>query len=224
MVFRHATPWSWSFYWGAHSFNSLKGLSLIHGSQHGSSWAIAPGSSVLSPGSSVLSSASPCRHRAGIREKNSNLRNFPSRSTRMENDPYHSWKAPCSFRVATGSPILRPASSGCQTPGCTRWLHGRNTVPSRSDTNHFSSVYSRTENLILPRICAKDHSGCLPGVYTVMPETTRMIPEQWSVNVWKPLLSLKDVPQLCLCATWLCKPAGYNNNITIPHVKAVPER
>ena len=63
---------------------SLKGLSHIHGSHHGSSQIIAPGSSVLSP-------ASPCIHRAGIRcgpwrigipgEKI----NFPSRCTRMKN-------------------------------------------------------------------------------------------------------------------------------------------
>ena len=52
----------------------------------------------------------------------------------MKNDPYHSWKAPCSFRVATEyirefrtrrMPVLMRAS---------RWLHGRNTVPSRSGT------------------------------------------------------------------------------------------
>ena len=34
---------------------------------------------------------------------------------------------------------------------------------------------------------------------------------------------LKDVPQLCLCVTWPRWPAGYNNNITILHIKAVPE-
>ena len=60
VVFRRATPRSRSFHWGAHSLNSLKGLSLIHRSQHGPSRVIAPGSSVLSP-------ASPCRHRADIR-------------------------------------------------------------------------------------------------------------------------------------------------------------
>ena len=132
----------------------FKGLSLIHGLQQGPSRIIAPGSSVLSP-------ESPCIHRIGIWcdpwrtgisvIKNSNLHNFPSRSTRMKNDPYHSWKAPCSFCEATGSPVLRPASSGCETPECTRWLHGRNRVPSRSDTDHFSSVYSGTENKFSPR-------------------------------------------------------------------------
>ena len=100
----------------------------------------------------------------------------------MKNDPYHSWKAPCSFRVATGSPVLRPASSGCDTPGCTRCLHGRNTVPSRSDYGSFFIRVLRDRKLISPRICwcAKDHAGCLPGVYTVMPQTTRMIPERWA--------------------------------------------
>ena len=33
----------------------------------------------------------------------------------------------------------------------------------------------------------------------------------------------KDVPQLCLYATWPRRPAGYNNNIKILHMKAVPE-
>ena len=55
----------------------------------------------------------------------------------MKNILYHSWKAPCSFCVATGSPVLRLAFSGCETPGCTRWLHGRNMGPSRGDTDHF---------------------------------------------------------------------------------------
>ena len=37
---------------------------------------------------------------------------------------------------------------------------------------------------------------------------------------------MKDVPrscQLCLCATWPRRPAGYNNNIPVPHVKEVSE-
>ena len=59
----------------------------------------------------------------------------------MKNDPYYSGKTPCSFcSVATGSSVLRPAFSGLETPGCTRKIHGRNTVPSRSDTDNFSSV------------------------------------------------------------------------------------
>ena len=72
--------------------------------------------------------------------------NFLSRSTRMKNDPYHSWKAQCSFRVATEyirefrtrrMPVLIRGSC---------WLLGRNTVPCRSGTDHFSSVYSGMEN------------------------------------------------------------------------------
>ena len=35
--------------------------------------------------------------------------------------------------------------------------------------------------------------------------------------------SFKDGPQLTLCATWPRRPVGYNNNIPIPHIKAVPE-
>ena len=31
----------------------------------------------------------------------------------------------------------------------------------------------------------------------------------------------KDGPQLILCATWPRRPAGYNNSIPIPHIKAV---
>ena len=41
----------------------------------------------------------------------------------MKNNPYHSWKAPCSFRVAA-----------------------EYMVPSRIVTDNFSSVYSGTEN------------------------------------------------------------------------------
>ena len=33
----------------------------------------------------------------------------------------------------------------------------------------------------------------------------------------------KVIPQLCLCATWLRIPAGYNDNITIMHINVVPE-
>ena len=35
--------------------------------------------------------------------------------------------------------------------------------------------------------------------------------------------SIKDGPQLRLCATWPRRPAGYNNSIPIPHIKAVAE-
>ena len=35
--------------------------------------------------------------------------------------------------------------------------------------------------------------------------------------------SIKDGPQLILCATWPRRPAGYNNNIPILHIKVVPE-
>ena len=35
--------------------------------------------------------------------------------------------------------------------------------------------------------------------------------------------NFKDGPQLILCATWPRRPAGYNNNIPIPHIKVVPE-
>ena len=42
---------------------------------------------------------------------------------------------------------------------------------------------------------------------------------------WGGLMILlrMDIPQLCLCTTWLCRPTGYNNHISIPHIKAVPE-
>ena len=33
----------------------------------------------------------------------------------------------------------------------------------------------------------------------------------------------KDGPRLNLCATWPRRPAGYNKNIPVPHIKAVPE-
>ena len=94
-----------SFYWGAHSLNSLKRLSLIHGLHD-------------HPRSLLRDHLCYLRHhRAGIRRdpwctgisviKNSNLRNFPSWSTQMKNDPYHSWKALCFFCVVTGSPIIK---------------------------------------------------------------------------------------------------------------------
>ena len=125
----------------------------------------------------------------------------------MKHDPYHSWKAQFSFCVATEyirefrtqrMPVLIRGS---------RWLQGRNTVPSRSGTDHFWSVYSGTENcaglIILSRICrcVKDHAGCLPGVYTVMLEITRMISEQWpgmgcvAIREWvkAPLKNLKNM-------------------------------
>ena len=68
-----------------------------------------------------------------------------------------------------------------ETPECIRWLYGdsrmytvatrRYTAPTRSYTDHFSSVYSGTKNcagLIFPPTCRimPDHAGCLPGVYT----------------------------------------------------------
>ena len=48
--------------------------------------------------------------------------------------------------------------------------------------------------------CTKDHAGCLPGVYMVMPEITQMIPEQWprmvrvAIREWvkAPLKNLKN--------------------------------
>ena len=55
------------------------------------------------------------------------------------------------------------------------------TVPTGKRTDCFIREL-RDEKLsklnFFPRICryAKDHAGCLPGVYTVMPEITRMIP------------------------------------------------
>ena len=110
---------------------------------------------IITPGSSVLSPASPCIYTPGRhpvwslahRHIRGNF-NFPSRSTRMKNYPYHSWKAPCSYRVAikyirefrTGRmPVLIRSS---------RWLYtGRNTVPSTSCTDHFSSVFSGTKKM-----------------------------------------------------------------------------
>ena len=35
--------------------------------------------------------------------------------------------------------------------------------------------------------------------------------------------NFKDGPQLCVCSTWLRRPAGYNNSIPTPHIKVVPE-
>ena len=122
-----------------------------------------------------------------ISDNKSNLCNFPSRSIRMKNDLYHSWKARCSFRVATGSPVLRPASSGCETPGCTRWLHGRNTYGAFQEW--YGSFFIRVlqdGKLIIPQICwcAKDATGCLPSVYTVMPEITRLIQDDPWCDLW----------------------------------------
>ena len=66
----------------------VMGLSHIHGSQHGSSQTIVPGSSLLSP-------ASPWTHRAdihlkpwrtGISGEELNLHTFPSQSTWMKNN------------------------------------------------------------------------------------------------------------------------------------------
>ena len=37
------------------------------------------------------------------------------------------------------------------------------------------------------------------------------------------IVAFKDGPRLILCATWPHRPAGYNKNIPIPHIKAVPE-
>ena len=106
---------------------------------------------------------------------------FPPRVHGWKMTLNHSWKALCSFRVATEyirefrtrrMPVLIRGS---------QWLHRT----SRSGTDHFSSLYSGTENcaglIFLSWICwcAKDLAGCLPGVYVVMLEITRMIPEQW---------------------------------------------
>ena len=113
----------------------------------------------------------------------------------MKNNPYHSWKAPRSFRVATGSLALWPVSCGRETPRCTRWLHRRNTVPSRSDTDNFFIRVIRNGNPPPPpyRICqcAKDHAGCLPVVYMVMPDTTRKMPETTRIMIserWSGML------------------------------------
>ena len=59
---------------------------------------------------------------------------------------YHSWKAPCSFCVATKYiREFRTRRMSVLIQG-SRWLHGRHTVRSRSGTDHFSSMYSGTEN------------------------------------------------------------------------------
>ena len=123
------------------------GLSLIHGTQHGPSQVIALGSSVLSPASPCIQH-DPCHTGISVIKK-LNLRNFTSRSTQMKNDPYHSWKATCCFRVATAIPVLRLASSGCET----QWVYRWNTVPSRSDTNNFSSCCSLWFSLAHSILC-----------------------------------------------------------------------
>ena len=143
---------------------TLKGLSHIHGLYHDHRSGIiriVSGITVYTPGRHLAWSLAH-RHIWG-------KINVLSRSTRMENDPYHSWKAPCFFRAAAEyirefhtrrMPVLIRGS---------RWLHGRNTVPSRSGTIHFSSVYSGwkiAQVWSLSRICrcTKDHVGCLPSV------------------------------------------------------------
>ena len=64
----------------------------------------------------------------------------------MKNYPYHSWKAtvflPCSHRVHREFGTRRTPQVLIRG---SRLLHGRNTVPSRSGTDHFSSVYTGTE-------------------------------------------------------------------------------
>ena len=79
---------------------------------------------------------------------------------------------PCShreLRIKTG--ICRVRNSRMY-PEATRKEHG-------SFQEWFGSFFIRGVKLILPRIlrCAKDHAGCLPGVYTVMLETRRILPE-----------------------------------------------
>ena len=99
-----------------------------------------------------------------------------------------------------------------ETPECIRWLYGdsrmytvatrRYTAPTRSDTDHSSSVYSGTKNcaglIFSPDM--PDHAGscrttpdAFPVSTRMMPERTRIIPDLnpgWSgmrsVNVWKP--------------------------------------
>ena len=100
-----------------------------------------------------------------------------------------------------------------EIPGCIRWLHGdsrmytvatrRYTAPTRSDTDHFSSVYSGTKNCA-GLIFSPDMPMCqgwwritpdaFPLSTRMMPEITRIIPDEYpvwsgmrSVNVWKPL-------------------------------------
>ena len=93
-----------------------------------------------------------CIHRAGIQcgpwrtcISRGKLMFCPGRHG-WKNDPYHSWKVPCSFRVATEYiREFRTRRMSVLIWG-SRWLHGRNTVPSRSGTYHVSSVYSGTEN------------------------------------------------------------------------------
>ena len=109
-----------------------------------------------------------------------------------------------------------------ETPECIRWLYGysrmytvatrRYTAPTRSDTDHFSSVYSGTKNcaglIFSPDM--PDHAGscrttpdAFPVSTRMMPEITRIIPDLnpgWSgmrsVNVWKPqIISTIGVPR-----------------------------
>ena len=177
-------------------FSLLKGLSHIHGSHHGSSRILIRGIPARNntvtvfllrfkffkgafTHSRIVTRTIP-GHCSGIIRvvsgisviKKFNLRNFPSRE-------YHSWQAPCSFRVATGT-VLRPASSGCKVPGCTRWLReGTRCLPGVIQIifhpctpgwkTKFFPGYAGAPR-ITPDAC--------PVFYTMMPETTRMIPEQ----------------------------------------------
>ena len=84
------------------------------------------------------------------------------------------------------------------TPGCILWLHGgTRCLPGVIRIIFHPCTPGRkiAQVKFFPQICrcTKDHAGCLPGVYTVMPEMT-----QWSwrngpgwsllrsMNVWEP--------------------------------------
>ena len=81
-----------------HSLNSLMGLSLIHGSQHGTSRVIAPGSSVLSPASSMLAPSSTCRHRASIRRNpwRTGISVIKNKTCAIFHPRVHGWKMVCT--------------------------------------------------------------------------------------------------------------------------------
>ena len=62
-------------------------------------------------------------------------------------------------------------------------------------------------------------AGANPGFWNKGAGKIINLPERKGEIPW--LKTLKAGPQLCLCATWPRRPAGYNNSIPIPDIKAV---
>ena len=110
---------------------------------------------------------------------------------------------PCRHRVHLG--VSHPEDAGLNTglPVATRKEHGafQEWYGSLFIYVLWDRKLCRVYFLSWICWCAKDHAGCLPGVYTVMPEITRMIPGRWpgmvrvAICEWvkAPLKNLKNV-------------------------------